>query len=89
MLRTATEQPTIELRQLPKIMGLFRSRQQEYQPVRADADDDADRDDENVQEPSDAKTAVGAPFSWVEYGIFLLLGIAMLWAWSAILQSRL
>lgn len=20
-------------------------------------------------------------FSWVEYGIFLLLGIAMLWAW--------
>lgn len=21
------------------------------------------------------------PFSWVEYGIFALLGVAMLWAW--------
>jgi len=25
------------------------------------------------------------PFSYVEYSVFLLLGIAMLWAWYAIL----
>lgn len=27
------------------------------------------------------KTDDGEPFSWFEYSIFLLLGIAMLWAW--------
>lgn len=25
-------------------------------------------------------------FSWLEYGIFLLLGISMLWAWYALLS---
>ena len=25
----------------------------------------------------------GTRFSWLEYGIFLLLGISMLWAWYA------
>ena len=25
----------------------------------------------------------GVPFSWLEYSVFLLLGIAMLWAWYA------
>lgn len=23
----------------------------------------------------------GEPFSWFEYGIFMLIGVAMLWAW--------
>lgn len=27
-----------------------------------------------------------APFSWLEYGIFVLLGVAMLWAWCVVLQ---
>ena len=62
-------------------MGLFRSRQ-EYQPVRGDAD--VDHDDESVQDGSEAGPAVESPFSWVEYAIFLLLGIAMLWAWYAL-----
>ena len=32
--------------------------------------------DADAGEPGDEK-----PFSWTEYAVFLLLGIAMLWAW--------
>lgn len=28
------------------------------------------------------------PFSWFEYGIFMLIGVAMLWAWYVPLRSR-
>jgi len=27
------------------------------------------------------ETTSGPPFSWTDYSVFLLLGIAMLWAW--------
>ncbi|KAH6668967.1 nucleoside transporter-like protein family [Halenospora varia] len=43
--------------------------------VRGDDDDDDDIDKE------------GEPFSWFEYSIFLLLGIAMLWAWNMFLAA--
>ncbi|CAK7267246.1 hypothetical protein SEPCBS57363_002495 [Sporothrix epigloea] len=29
----------------------------------------------------------GAPFSWFEYGIFVLIGIAMLWAWNMFMAA--
>ena len=32
-----------------------------------------------VQEPREEED--GPLFSWIEYSVFLLLGIAMLWAW--------
>lgn len=69
--------PTFELQQLSN-MGVFRNRQQqEYEPLQGH---DAERDDESTQEQSE--DGVGAaPFKWAEYAIFLLLGIAMLWAW--------
>ncbi|KIW88598.1 uncharacterized protein Z519_10644 [Cladophialophora bantiana CBS 173.52] len=63
-------------------MGLFRSRQ-EYQPIRGDAE----RDDESVQDGADEDNVTATPFSWVEYVIFLLLGIAMLWAWNMFLAA--
>ncbi|ETI28568.1 hypothetical protein G647_01018 [Cladophialophora carrionii CBS 160.54] len=67
-------------------MGLFRSRsRQEYQPVRGDTD--ADRDDESARDGSEAAPTIEAPFSWVEYMIFLLLGVAMLWAWNMFLAA--
>jgi equilibrative nucleoside transporter 1/2/3 len=47
--------------------------EQEYEPLRGEA---GDADDETVTSlPEDP------PFSWFEYTVFLLLGIAMLWAW--------
>lgn len=41
-----------------------------------------DRDEPTGLEDSTILPSQGElPFSWVEYGIFLLLGVAMLWAW--------
>jgi hypothetical protein len=83
MLRAATEESTFELQQVPINMGFFRSRQQEYQPVPGDTR--ADGDDESAQDETEATTGFETPFSWIEYAIFLLLGIAMLWAWYGLL----
>lgn len=38
----------------------------------------ADHDERSKQEP---------PFSWPVYGVFLLLGVAMLWAWNAFMAA--
>lgn len=45
---------------------------QEYTPVV----DEEDGDDETL-----TSLLEGVPFSWLEYSVFLLLGVAMLWAW--------
>ncbi|KIW72891.1 hypothetical protein PV04_01052 [Phialophora macrospora] len=86
MRRPTQEESTYELQHLSGNMGLFRSRQ-EYQPVRGDVDADAERDDESARDGSETETMVEAPFSWLEYMIFLLLGIAMLWAWNMFLAA--
>jgi equilibrative nucleoside transporter 1/2/3 len=80
MRRPTPEESTFELQHLSDDMGLFRSRQK-YQPVGGDIDADTERDDESARDESETDTVGEAPFSWVEYVIFLLLGIAMLWAW--------
>lgn len=51
----------------------------EYAPVGAEALSE----DEDVRRPVFVlpEADEGEPFSWFEYSIFLLLGIAMLWAW--------
>ena len=33
-------------------------------------------DGQRIEDEEDAQ-----PFSWLEYSVFLLLGVAMLWAW--------
>lgn len=57
------------------IKSLFRPRQ-DYEPLH----NDAEREDSSVQDEAGNDTFEAA-FSWAEYAIFLLLGIAMLWAW--------
>ncbi|KAI1085742.1 nucleoside transporter-domain-containing protein [Whalleya microplaca] len=52
---------------------------QEYQPLNEES-----RTPEESYEHHDVH---GAPFSWVEYGIFALLGVAMLWAWNMFLAA--
>ncbi|TVY62335.1 Nucleoside transporter FUN26 [Lachnellula suecica] len=54
---------------------------QEYEPL-GDADEDVRRPVRIV--PGDKKEE---PFSWFEYSIFFLLGIAMLWAWNMFLAA--
>ena len=50
-----------------------KSEEQEYAPLRVDVDD------------NDAEIRISVrhepPISWLEYSVFLLLGVAMLWAW--------
>jgi len=58
---------------MDRIRSLFQKEedQEEYQPLYEDSrGPEPERDDEDV-----------VPFSWVEYSFFVVLGIAMLWAW--------
>lgn len=74
----STFEPTFELQELSnmdRIKRLFRS-SPEYEPIHSGAE----RDEESVHDESE-DDEISAPFSWIEYAIFLLLGIAMLWAW--------
>lgn len=58
---------------------------QAYEPLLAQDD----QDDEGGTEYEDEGDAVEElPFSWVEYSIFLLLGVAMLWAWYVGQEQR-
>lgn len=42
--------------------------------------DGRDRNDD-VEDESGLQNPVLSRFSWIEYSIFMLLGVAMLWAW--------
>jgi solute carrier family 29 (equilibrative nucleoside transporter), member 1/2/3 len=58
---------------MDRIRSLFQKEedQQEYRPLYGDPESpEPERDNEDV-----------VPFSWVEYSFFVVLGIAMLWAW--------
>ena len=54
---------------------------QEYTPV---GDEPEDGDDETL-----TSIREGVPFSWLEYSVFLLLGVAMLWAWYVFVVNLL
>lgn len=74
---------------MDRIKGLFRGRHgnkdgrdtdpAEYEPLRTSGDDVAEEAQQEGQEGGYATAAV--PFSWFEYTIFALVGVAMLWAW--------
>lgn len=62
---------------MDRFRSLFRKReedQEEYQPL----NDESQYDNEQSSEQEESHYI---PFSWIEYGIFALLGVAMLWAW--------
>jgi len=42
--------------------------------IRASLPDEDDVDDESILHEQ-------VPFQWLYYGVFMLLGVAMLWAW--------
>lgn len=59
---------------MDRIRAFFRSQKtdaEEYEPL---ADDDSGTLEGSTYDD-------GSPFSWVEYFIFALIGVAMLWAW--------
>ena len=62
--------------EMDRLRNAFKPKQA-YEPLLAH-----DQDDEDGTEYEDEEIAAEEfPFSWVEYSIFLLLGVAMLWAW--------
>ena len=46
----------------------------EYEPIRNDALED-------IEAPVIHEGRSETPFSWLEYSVYCLIGIAMLWAW--------
>lgn len=54
----------------------------EYDPLVSHEDEDGERRG-SVQSHGAAET----PFYWLEYMVFLLLGIAMLWAWYVAIHA--
>ena len=60
---------------MDRIRSFFRKREdgQEYQPLNDES--------QSIEGPPERSETDIIPFSWVEYGIFALLGVAMLWAW--------
>jgi hypothetical protein len=72
------QQGDMESRTVSRVRALFRQQpSQEYERI------EEDPNDEDVRRPVLViPDKVGEePFSWFEYSIFVLLGVAMLWAW--------
>ena len=65
---------------IERLKRLVKAQQQpaeaDYEPIRDDGLDEQESAEEEERE-------VKVPFSWTEYFVFLLLGVAMLWAWYA------
>jgi equilibrative nucleoside transporter 1/2/3 len=53
---------------------------QEYERITENEHEHEERDGEG-DDSTLAPSIDDTPFSWLEYGVFLMLGIAMLWAW--------
>jgi hypothetical protein len=81
-LRQQTPVELLDFSKMDRVRRLFNPRQN-YQPI------ERAQDDESGSEPAseEAFEPTENPFSQVEYWIFLLLGVAMLWAWL-VLESN-
>lgn len=73
---------------LRRLLGQPSVRAQEYEPIADDGPPDSPGLGGGDRRGSyDEHTEEAVPFSWLEYSIFALLGVAMLWAWYVVLQS--
>lgn len=52
----------------------------EYAPLQNSSDDLSDGDGD-MADDGELFDAAEVPFSWFEYAIFAMIGVAMLWAW--------
>ena len=67
---------------MDRFRSFFKKREdeQEYQPLNDES--------QPPEAPPEHHESDGIAFSWIEYGIFALLGVAMLWAWYEILRMN-
>ncbi|RFU31097.1 hypothetical protein B7463_g5260, partial [Scytalidium lignicola] len=70
---------------MDRMRALFRKSdaEQSYEPL----ENGSMEDDGLISSVSEVVHQDGEPFSWFEYSVFLLLGIAMLWAWNMFLAA--
>ncbi|KAH6610428.1 nucleoside transporter [Trichoderma cornu-damae] len=59
----------------------------EYQSLADEEDRTAASDEDSALLGVEGEDGNKVPFSWVEYGIFCFLGVAMLWAWNMFLAA--
>jgi solute carrier family 29 (equilibrative nucleoside transporter), member 1/2/3 len=62
---------------MDRIRNTFKSKPT-YAPVNTEAQDE---ESESYDGSGESLGPEETPFSWIEYFIFTLLGVAMLWAW--------
>ncbi|KAH8673703.1 nucleoside transporter-domain-containing protein [Xylariales sp. PMI_506] len=69
---------------MDRLRSYFRRKEQgqEYAPLN-EAEEPLFGDSPSARESREHQV----PFSWIEYGIFALLGVAMLWAWNMFLAA--
>lgn len=60
---------------MDRLRAIFQQKEpeQEYEPLHSGANDTEASSQDGVKQE--------IPFSWFEYSVFMLLGVAMLWAW--------
>lgn len=63
---------------MERIRKLWQQQEQPYEPIEGETV-------EEEQEREDLRKSGG--FSWIEYFVFLLLGVSMLWAWNMLLAA--
>jgi equilibrative nucleoside transporter 1/2/3 len=67
-----------DLSKMDRIRKTFKS-QPTYAPINTEAQDDDDS--QSYVGSNESLPPEETAFSWIEYSIFTLLGVAMLWAW--------
>ncbi|EMR69608.1 putative nucleoside transporter family protein [Eutypa lata UCREL1] len=61
--------------------------EQEYEPLNENPESHEGTSSSHQHHQHHHHAPDDVPFSWVEYGIFTLLGVAMLWAWNMFLAA--
>ncbi|TKA29744.1 hypothetical protein B0A50_03107 [Salinomyces thailandicus] len=61
--------------------------EQQYEPLENGTAEDAEEEEEEDDQGHIQHSSKQSSFSWIEYSIFLLLGVSMLWAWNMFLAA--
>ncbi|KAI0902235.1 nucleoside transporter-domain-containing protein [Annulohypoxylon nitens] len=68
---------------MDRVRSIFKKRddevQQEYRPLTEES--------RSFDEPLERDDTDETPFSWIEYSLFAILGVAMMWAWNMFLAA--
>lgn len=69
---TRNNRPPTTMERLKNFLTPVKATDEEYEPLTDDTSSTLTVEGETFEE---------TPFSWIEYFIFVLIGVAMLWAW--------